>query len=137
MRRPGIICGALALSFGTSMTAVQADEPPLCGPPGGEQPATIVGSGPISGTAGDDVIVGSPGVDVIDAGDAAAIVPVGDVDALAGALARAWTDEAWRTGAVERGRARCEQYSWEACVEGIVGIYRAAATGSGRRADRT
>ncbi len=65
------------------------------------------------------------------AGDAAAVVPVGDIDALAGAIATAWTDEAWRAQAVERGRLRCERYSWEACVDGIVGIYRAAAAGSG------
>lgn len=71
------------------------------------------------------------------AGDAAAIVSVGDVDALAGAIATAWSDERWRAQAVERGRQRCERYSWEACVDGIVGIYRAAAAGSGRATDRT
>lgn len=71
------------------------------------------------------------------AGDAAAIVPVGDVDALAGAIATAWTDEAWRAQAIERGRLRCERYSWGACVDGIVGIYRAAAAGSGRATGRT
>lgn len=71
------------------------------------------------------------------AGDAAAIVPVGDVDALAGAIATAWTDEAWRAQAIERGRLRCERYSWGACVDGIVGIYRAATAGSGRATGRT
>jgi len=65
------------------------------------------------------------------AGDAAAIVPVGDVDALAEAISRAWTDEAWRDEAVERGRTRCAAYSWNACIDGIVGVYRAAAAGSG------
>jgi glycosyltransferase involved in cell wall biosynthesis len=71
------------------------------------------------------------------AGDAAAIVPVGDVDALAGAVATAWSDEDWRSQAVERGRRRCARYSWDACVDGIVGIYRAAAAGSGRASGRT
>jgi glycosyltransferase involved in cell wall biosynthesis len=71
------------------------------------------------------------------AGDAAAIVPVGDVDALADAIATAWSDETWRAQAVARGRQRCERYSWEACVEGIVGIYRSAAVGSGRGIGRT
>ncbi len=70
------------------------------------------------------------------AGDAAAIVPVGDVDALADALARSWTDEAWRVTAVERGRQRAALFSWDACVEGIVDLYRAAVAGSGRRTDR-
>lgn len=65
------------------------------------------------------------------AGDAAAIVPVGDVDALAEAISRAWTDDAWRAGAVERGRARGAAHSWDACVDGVVGVYRAAAAGSG------
>lgn len=66
------------------------------------------------------------------AGDAAAIVPVGDVDALASAIATAWVDGSWRARAVERGRRRCERYSWNACVDGIAGIYRAATEGSGR-----
>lgn len=61
------------------------------------------------------------------AGDAALVVPVGDVDALAEALGRAWHDEAWRDEAVCRGRRRCEAFSWDACVDGIVGIYRSAA----------
>lgn len=66
------------------------------------------------------------------AGDAAALVPVGDVDALAGALARAWADEAWRVGVIERGRARTALFSWDACVDGIVDLYRRATAGSGR-----
>jgi len=66
------------------------------------------------------------------AGDAAAIVPVGDVDALAEAIARAWTDDAWRAAAIERGHARTERYSWDACVDGLVGVYRSALAGSGR-----
>jgi glycosyltransferase involved in cell wall biosynthesis len=71
------------------------------------------------------------------AGGAAAVVPVGDVDALAGALARAWSDEAWRAEAAARGRARCAAYSWDACVDGVVELYRSALAGSGRGRDRT
>lgn len=71
------------------------------------------------------------------AGEAAAIVPVGDVDALAGALARAWTDETWRTEAIRRGRERTAMYSWDACVDGIVELYRDAVAGSGRATGRT
>lgn len=64
------------------------------------------------------------------AGDAAAIAPVGDVDALAEAVARAWTDTAWRAEATRRGRQRAERYSWDACVDGVVELYRAARAGS-------
>jgi glycosyltransferase involved in cell wall biosynthesis len=71
------------------------------------------------------------------AGDAALVVPVGDVDALAAGLARAWSDEAWRAETIRRGRDRCERYSWDACVDGLVGLYRSARAGSGRLPDRT
>ncbi len=69
------------------------------------------------------------------AGDAAARVPVGDVDALADALARAWTDDEWRSTTVERGFERCARYPWETCVDGLVDLYHravdAASRGSG------
>ena len=45
-----------------------AQEEPLCGPPGEELPATIVGAGTIFGTRGDDVIVASPGNDFVFGG---------------------------------------------------------------------
>ena len=64
------------------------------------------------------------------AGDAALVVGVGDVDALADAIGRAWHDDAWRSEAVARGHQRCRQFSWEACVDGIVDLYRTAAAGS-------
>jgi hypothetical protein len=59
------------LAFGASLllvstaiaTAAVAQEPPLCGPPGEEVPATIVGAGVIIGTPGEDAIVGSNGDD--------------------------------------------------------------------------
>ena len=64
-----IALGALALLVGGSMlSSASAQEAPLCGPPGEEVPATIVGAGTINGTAGDDVIVGSAGVDTINGG---------------------------------------------------------------------
>ena len=71
------------------------------------------------------------------AGDAAAIVPAGDVDALAGALAAAWTDETWRRDAIERGRRRTELFGWGACVDGMVDLYRAATGLSSRATDPT
>ena len=54
-----VVAGALALAVTQLLGPAAAQEQPLCGPPGEEVPATIVGSGTIVGTAGDDVIVGS------------------------------------------------------------------------------
>ena len=60
---------ARLLLFSVSLlTSAAAQETPVCGPPGEEVPATIVGAGHINGTPGDDVIVGSPGVDHINGG---------------------------------------------------------------------
>lgn len=60
------------------------------------------------------------------AGDAALLVPVADTDALADAIIRAWTDEDLRRALAQRGLARCERYSWDRCVSGIVDLYRTA-----------
>jgi len=81
-----------------------------------------------------DVPVVTTAVPAIEevAGDAALVVDVGDVDGLAEAIGRAWDDETWRTTAVEQGRQRCRQFSWAACVDGIVDLYRTAVAGSGR-----
>ena len=71
MRRTITAVGGVLLLFGWSlmgMGTAGAQEPPLCGPPGEEVPATIVGAGTIFGTEGDDVIVGSAGNDVVFAG---------------------------------------------------------------------
>src|SRR3954462_11116667 len=70
MKQKLIVLGASALLFGTSVSATASaqEAPPLCGPPGGEVPATIVGAGTIEGTPGNDVIIGSAGVDHIDGG---------------------------------------------------------------------
>src|SRR5215218_9601725 len=69
MRRSLFVLGALVLLFSVSLlTSAAAQETPVCGPPGEELPATIVGAGHINGTPGDDVIVGSAGVDVINGG---------------------------------------------------------------------
>ena len=59
-------------------------------------------------------------------GGAALLVPVGDVDALASALTTGWTDETRRETLVAAGHRRTEHYSWEACVDGLVGLYRRA-----------
>lgn len=59
-------------------------------------------------------------------GDAACMVPVGDADALAAALAAVLDDDTTRTRLVAAGRARAARYSWSACAEGLVELYRAA-----------
>ena len=60
------------------------------------------------------------------AGDAAVLVPVGDVDALADAIRLVWSDERRRRELAARGRSRSTRYTWDACVDGIVDLYRQA-----------
>ena len=54
MRRSSVLTGAAVLILGTAVasTTAAAQDVPVCGPPGEEQPATIVGEGTIVGTAG-------------------------------------------------------------------------------------
>src|SRR5215204_3434669 len=57
-----VVAGALSLAVTQLLgPAVAQDEPPLCGPPGEEVPATIVGSGTIVGLGGDDIICAQGG----------------------------------------------------------------------------
>ncbi|MET0727798.1 MAG: calcium-binding protein [Acidimicrobiales bacterium] len=70
MKRSVIAVAAALVMFGAQAASVAtAQEGVLCGPPGGEVPATITGSGLILGTSGDDVIVGSAADDVIVGGN--------------------------------------------------------------------
>jgi glycosyltransferase involved in cell wall biosynthesis len=57
-------------------------------------------------------------------GDAADLVPLGDEDALAEALLRALGDPAHRVELIRRGHERAARYSWDACAEGLVDLYR-------------
>jgi glycosyltransferase involved in cell wall biosynthesis len=57
-------------------------------------------------------------------GDAARFVAPGDVDDLAGALASLLDDSAERERLVDAGRVRSQQYSWDACAQGVVNLYR-------------
>ena len=69
MRRLALAMGTAVLLLGPHFAGVaSAQETPVCGPPGGEVPATIVGAGVINGTSGDDVIVASGGNDIVFAG---------------------------------------------------------------------
>lgn len=64
-KRCGLLAGAVLLALGAPLVGTAGAEDEVCGPPGDEVPATIVGSGNIVGTQGDDVIVGSAGPDTI------------------------------------------------------------------------
>lgn len=77
--------------------------------------------------AGVPVVATDAGAVAEVAGDGAVLVPVGDVDALAATLARVVDDADARADLVERGRRRVAGFSWEACAEGLVALYRDAA----------
>ena len=61
MRRALTVLAAAAVLVLSQLSGVAvAQDEVLCGPPDDLRPATIIGSGTITGTAGDDVIVGGP-----------------------------------------------------------------------------
>ena len=74
-------------------------------------------------------------------GDGAWLVDTGDGDALADRLVRALAGGPDVEALVARGLARCEQFSWDRCAEGLAGLYRDAvsstATPARRRSGRT
>jgi glycosyltransferase involved in cell wall biosynthesis len=57
-------------------------------------------------------------------GDGARLVTPGDAGDLAAAIQLVLDDETERKRLVEAGRARVEHYSWDACAEGVVNLYR-------------
>ena len=57
-------------------------------------------------------------------GDAAVLIPLGDDDALAEALLRSLGDESLRTQLIARGHERAARYSWDACADGVLDVYR-------------
>ncbi|MGC8462394.1 MAG: glycosyltransferase family 4 protein [Acidimicrobiales bacterium] len=60
-------------------------------------------------------------------GDAAVLVPPGDADALADALADVLAGGPEVDALVARGRERSRRFTWDACAEGMVELYRDAA----------
>jgi glycosyltransferase involved in cell wall biosynthesis len=60
-------------------------------------------------------------------GDAAVLVDVDDEDALAAALHQVLDDDALRSTLVMRGRARVEQFSWDAAADQLIALYRQLA----------
>jgi len=64
-------------------------------------------------------------------GDAADLVAPGDPAAFAAALDRVLTDESHRADLVGRGQERAARYSWDAFADGLIDLYRRAASASG------
>src|SRR5688572_29677993 len=65
VKTTGIAVVALLVGSVGLLAGPAGAQEPQCGPPGEEVPATIVGSGTIVGTQGDDVIVGGAEGDTI------------------------------------------------------------------------
>ncbi|MBI1852706.1 MAG: glycosyltransferase family 4 protein [Planctomycetes bacterium] len=61
------------------------------------------------------------------ASDAALVVPAGDLDALAKGLVEIVTDGRQRRFLIDRGLARARDFSWEACAERTMSLYRQLA----------
>jgi glycosyltransferase involved in cell wall biosynthesis len=84
--------------------------------------------------AGVPVVATATGAVTEVAGDAAVLVPTDDLDALAAALARVLDDGELRRSLVAAGRARGEQFSWDATAAGMAALYaRATASTGGSR----
>jgi glycosyltransferase involved in cell wall biosynthesis len=68
-------------------------------------------------------------------GDGAVLVGAGDCDGLAGAISKVLDGGPETADLVARGRRRSHRFSWEACAEGLAGLYRDAVgdrSGDGR-----
>jgi glycosyltransferase involved in cell wall biosynthesis len=63
-------------------------------------------------------------------GNAALLVSPEDVDGLKLALERGLTDAPWRAQAITHGLDRARQFTWQACVDATVQIYRQVAASS-------
>ncbi|MET0884597.1 MAG: glycosyltransferase, partial [Acidimicrobiales bacterium] len=64
-------------------------------------------------------------------GDAADLVAPADPTAFADALSRVLTDEGHRAELIAKGHQRAARYSWDAFTEGLIDLYRRAASASG------
>jgi Glycosyltransferase len=60
-------------------------------------------------------------------GDGAVMIPPRDSMRLAQALENLISSEDTRVGLIERGRLRAAFFSWKACADGLVELYRMAA----------
>ena len=82
-------------------------------------------------SAGAPVVAGDCGALREVLGDAARLVPPGDADALADALAGLLDHPDQRLDLARRGLERAARYTWEACADGIISLYREAAAARG------
>lgn len=78
-------------------------------------------------SAGVPVVCSSAGPLPEVVGDAAVLVAPRDPDALASALTRVLTDADTTARLVAAGRHRVEGFSWDRCVDGLLGVYRRAS----------
>jgi glycosyltransferase involved in cell wall biosynthesis len=62
-------------------------------------------------------------------GDGALLVAPGDGEGLAGAISRVLDGGSDIAELVERGRRRSSGFTWNACAEGLAGLYREAVGG--------
>ena len=85
-------------------------------------------------SAGIPVVVSNAGALPEVVGDAAVIFNPSDADALAYALGRLATDDAWARERASAGLARARAYTWEASARALGRVYDAAVA---RRAGRT
>ncbi len=81
--------------------------------------------------AGTPVVAGDCGALREVLGDAARLVPPGDTDALGDALSSLLDDPGQRLELSRRGLERAAGYTWEACADGIVALYREAVAAQG------
>ena len=82
-------------------------------------------------TAGVPVVATSTGSIPEVVGNGAVLVTPGDGDALAGALCGVLDGGPEVAATVERGRQQSENFSWEACAEGLARLYADAAGAGG------
>lgn len=59
-------------------------------------------------------------------GDAGHLVDPLDVDAIRDGLEHVLLDDDWRASAIERGLQRAALFTWQACVDQTVAVYRRA-----------
>ena len=82
-------------------------------------------------SAGAPVVAGDCGALREVLGAAARLVPPGDAAALAAALAGLLAHPDQRLDLARRGLERAARYTWEACADGIISLYREAAAARG------
>ncbi|HEX3981923.1 MAG TPA: glycosyltransferase family 1 protein [Acidimicrobiales bacterium] len=84
-------------------------------------------------SAGVPVVVTAAGAIPEVVGDGALVVDPGDGDGLAASIIRALAGGVAIDELIDRGRRRSATFTWDACAEGLVDLYRDAVRGHGTR----